>query len=74
MNRIISKSGGDVFKFAGDAMIVLWPPADEGDVFGLEENARRAVQCAAEIQAVSRKARDFGAFWWSKGFLRYQIV
>ena len=24
--------------------------------------------------AVSGKARDFGAFWWSKGFLRYQVV
>jgi hypothetical protein len=22
----IGKSGGDIFKFAGDAMIVLWPP------------------------------------------------
>jgi class 3 adenylate cyclase len=22
----IGSSGGDIFKFAGDAMIVLWPP------------------------------------------------
>jgi class 3 adenylate cyclase len=22
----IGKSGGDIFKFAGDAMIVIWPP------------------------------------------------
>ena len=27
-----------------------------------------------ERAAASGKARDFGAFWWSKGFLRYQIV
>ncbi|CAM9507822.1 unnamed protein product, partial [Phaeothamnion confervicola] len=26
MVRIIASEGGDVFKFAGDAMIVLWPP------------------------------------------------
>ncbi len=24
----IGKSGGDIFKFAGDAMIVLWPPSE----------------------------------------------
>ena len=24
--------------------------------------------------AASRKAREVGAFWWSKGFLRYHIV
>jgi hypothetical protein len=28
--KIISKSGGDVFKFAGDALVVLWPP-DQGE-------------------------------------------
>ena len=26
--KSISRSGGDIFKFAGDAMIVLWPPPD----------------------------------------------
>lgn len=25
--KSISKSGGDIFKFAGDAMIVVWPPS-----------------------------------------------
>ena len=31
----IGRSGGDIFKFAGDAMIVIWPPPDvpEGDVY-----------------------------------------
>lgn len=24
---IIGQSGGDIFKFAGDAMIVIWPPS-----------------------------------------------
>ncbi|KAH8063585.1 adenylate cyclase [Aureococcus anophagefferens] len=33
MNKIISGNGGDIFKFAGDAMIVLWPPSDDlGDL------------------------------------------
>lgn len=26
--KAISRSGGDIFKFAGDAMIVVWPPPD----------------------------------------------
>lgn len=26
MVKEIGKSGGDIFKFAGDAMIVVWPP------------------------------------------------
>lgn len=26
--KSISKSGGDIFKFAGDAMIVIWPPSN----------------------------------------------
>jgi hypothetical protein len=29
MVKEISKSGGDIFKFAGDAMIVVWPPANK---------------------------------------------
>ena len=24
--KAIGKSGGDIFKYAGDALIVLWPP------------------------------------------------
>lgn len=33
----ISRSGGDIFKFAGDAMIVLWPPP-EGDIINERES------------------------------------
>lgn len=43
--RIVSKEGGDVFKFAGDAIIVLWPQSEED----LETLTRRAAQCALEI-------------------------
>lgn len=32
MVRIIAGEGGDIFKFAGDAMIVLWPDVDDVQV------------------------------------------
>jgi class 3 adenylate cyclase len=47
MVRIIAADGGDVFKFAGDAMIVLWPESQSGD---METTVRRAAQCAVAIQ------------------------
>ena len=46
LNRIVAGHGGDIFKFAGDAVIVLWP-ADEP----LQLIARRAARCALEVQA-----------------------
>lgn len=42
----MSSQGGDVFKFAGDAILVVWPPSDEDVV----TTARRAAQCALEIK------------------------
>ncbi|GBG33991.1 Adenylate cyclase type 10 [Hondaea fermentalgiana] len=45
--KTVSKSGGDVLKFAGDAVITLWPQIDEGDY---TQRVQRAVQCAREIQ------------------------
>ena len=47
MVRLISRGGGDVFKYAGDAMIVLWPEQGGEDV---ATQVRRAMQCALEIQ------------------------
>ncbi|CAD8086258.1 unnamed protein product [Paramecium primaurelia] len=51
----ISKSGGDIFKFAGDAMIVVWPPSiKESAVENHEELkviCRLAVQSALDIQS-----------------------
>ena len=43
--NIISKNGGDIFKFAGDALLVVWP-----DSSNIEESCRRAIQCASDIQ------------------------
>ena len=45
--KIISSGGGDVLKFAGDAMIVLWPKEDHESI---ELRLRRALQCAIYIQ------------------------
>ena len=44
--NIIGKNGGDIIKFAGDALLVIWPQEKGGD----EENScRRALQCALQI-------------------------
>ena len=44
--RTMSSQGGDVFKFAGDAILAVWPPSDD-DITTL---TRRAGQCALEIK------------------------
>jgi class 3 adenylate cyclase len=46
LNRTIGSQGGDVFKFAGDAILVVWPPSEED----LTTTTRRAAQCALEIK------------------------
>ena len=37
--NIIGKNGGDIFKFAGDALLVIWPDSENND---LEEYSVRA--------------------------------
>ena len=44
--NIISKNGGDIFKFAGDALLVIWPQSNNNDII---TPCRRALQCALEI-------------------------
>jgi class 3 adenylate cyclase len=44
--NIIGKNGGDIFKFAGDAILVIWPENKD-----LRESCRRAIQCALDIQS-----------------------
>lgn len=56
MVQEIGKSGGDIFKFAGDAMIVLWPPPPNDQRSELEKekflmnSCHLAVQSAVNIQ------------------------
>ena len=45
--NIIGKNGGDIFKFAGDALLVIWPATGNSD---LEEYSVRALNCAKQIQ------------------------
>ncbi|KAL4157098.1 hypothetical protein PRNP1_006124 [Phytophthora ramorum] len=46
--RLVSSAGGDVFKFAGDAMLIFWPESKEDT---LDSLLRRALQCALRIQS-----------------------
>lgn len=48
--NIIGKNGGDIFKFAGDALLVIWPE-NKKDKNYLAESCQRAIQCALEIQS-----------------------
>jgi len=54
MLRHISKQGGDIFKFAGDAVLVCWPESQD-----LVSVVRRAIQCALNLQAELHNA-DMG--------------
>lgn len=48
--NIIGTNGGDIFKFVGDAIMVVWPPEPDNHSF-LQEACRRAIQCALTIQS-----------------------
>lgn len=53
--KAIGRSGGDVFKFAGDAMIVIWPPPSQSDSNDMKEEeltllCRQAIQSSMDIQ------------------------
>lgn len=50
----IGRSGGDIFKFAGDAIIIVWPPPS--DKSHLVILCRQAIQSALDIQI---KLTDF---------------
>ncbi|CAI5721862.1 unnamed protein product [Hyaloperonospora brassicae] len=46
--RLVASAGGDVFKFAGDAMLIFWPESKED---AMDSLLRRALQCALRIQS-----------------------
>ncbi|CAD8085181.1 unnamed protein product [Paramecium sonneborni] len=52
--KAISQSGGDILKFAGDAMIVVWPPSYKTNIVQIHEElrltCRMALQNALDIQ------------------------
>lgn len=49
----LDKYGGDIIKFVGDAMIVMWPPIDK-EAMNWEllkvDTIRRAIQCSQDMQ------------------------
>ena len=45
--NIIGKNGGDIIKFAGDALLVIWPQEKNGN--DERNSCRRALQCALQI-------------------------
>lgn len=52
--KYIGKSGGDIFKFAGDAMIVIWPPPqnkNDDEDEELTTLCRQAIQSSLDIQS-----------------------
>ena len=48
---LVAEAGGDVLKFAGDALLVCWPVVGADSVRGLAVTARRAAGCAQAMQA-----------------------
>ena len=65
--RVVGKAGGDIFKFAGDAVIVLWP-VDKDTGEDLQQVARRAVQCACDVQETLPKMEIPGEKKFSLAF------
>src|SRR3712207_856222 len=51
---LITIHGGDVIKFAGDALTAVWPVARSSDLDSLSLAARQAAACALAIQAALR--------------------
>merc|ERR1712048_927507 len=52
--RIVATEGGDIFKFAGDAMIIIWPINEDDTIKQTEEyhvnTMSKAIQCGMNIQ------------------------
>ena len=59
--NIIGKNGGDIIKFVGDALMVIWPSnEDNDDKNNLQEACIRAFQCAKQITKKIEKMNKEG--------------
>src|SRR5919201_2340349 len=52
--RLISEAGGEVLKFAGDALLACWPAGDD-PAAGLRVAARRAARCALAMHTTLQR-------------------
>ena len=50
MVKCFNKFGGDIIKFVGDAMIVMWPQSPSNQLFDKVLIIRKAIQSAVNIQ------------------------
>lgn len=53
LSQKVSQSGGDIFKFAGDAMIILWTPPDLEQSDGPKLQGKQALKtlCVNDVDA-----------------------
>ena len=59
--NIIGKNGGDIIKFVGDALMVIWPSIDDNEEKNdLQESCIRAFQCAKQIKEKMEKLNKEG--------------
>ena len=59
--NIIGKNGGDIIKFVGDALMVIWPSIDDNeDKNDLQESCIRAFQCAKQLNKKMLKLNKEG--------------
>ena len=59
--NIIGKNGGDIIKFVGEALMVIWPSIEENDDKNtLQEACIRAFQCAKQITKKIEKLNQEG--------------
>jgi adenylate cyclase 10 len=59
--NIIGKNGGDIIKFVGDALMVIWPSIDDNEEKNdLQESCIRAFQCAKQITKKMTKLNKEG--------------
>ncbi|AKQ67961.1 Adenylate cyclase [Myxococcus hansupus] len=55
MVQLVSTHGGDTLHFPGDALLALWPEADEAEG-GLAASVKRAVACGLALQSLAKEA------------------
>lgn len=70
----VRKEGGDVFKFAGDAMIIIWLPDEDYSYFNAKKREQsRCEMIARAVQAARAIQKEFHNAEIIKGFVKLSI-